>query len=224
MGRMFTRGAAVLLGGVGLAIVAGVGVASAHIDADPPAVEAGTVATVAFKIGHGCSGSPTTAIDIQVPAGITDAKPVEKEGWTATVEGSVVRFSGGSLGADTPDAFAIIFTAPTSPGTVNFPIVQKCEVGETAWIEVAAEGQPEPEHPAATLEITQGPPTSDDLAGEHGEETTTTVGAAVTTTVVASSGGSDDSNAGLVIGVVIAVVVVVGAGVVLAMRRRSSGS
>ncbi len=32
------------------------------------------------------------------------------------------------------------------------------------WIAVAAEGEPEPEHPAPDLLVTAGPPTSEDLA------------------------------------------------------------
>ena len=38
--------------------------------------------------------------------------------------------------------------------TLTFPTVQTCEVGETAWVEVAAAGAEEPEHPAPAFEVT----------------------------------------------------------------------
>ena len=145
-------------------LVIGAGVASAHIDPDPAAVEAGTSATVGFGVEHGCEESPTIALDIELPEELTDAEPVAKPGWEATIEGRVLTFSGGPLDADTPDTFSITFTAPTTPGTLLFPTVQKCTEGEIAWIAVAAEGEPEPEHPAPQLLVTAGPPTSEDLA------------------------------------------------------------
>lgn len=47
--------------------------AFAHINPDPPAVEAGKATTVGFNVEHGCAESPTTSLDIQLPAGTNDA-------------------------------------------------------------------------------------------------------------------------------------------------------
>ena len=47
-------------------LVAG-GIASAHVDPDPLAMEAGTTGTVAFTIEHGCDGSPTTELEVRDP-------------------------------------------------------------------------------------------------------------------------------------------------------------
>lgn len=212
-----------VVAGLGVVLGIGVGVASAHVDPDPAAVEGGTAATVAFSLEHGCDGSPTTGLNIQVPSGITDAQPVTKDGWTGAVDADVIRFSGGSIDAATPDSFSITFTAPTTPGVINFPVVQTCAEGEIAWLDIAAEGEAEPEHPAPALLITDGPPTADDLAA-HDEEAAADDSATDTTelaTTVATPSTGDDSNTGLIVGVVIAAVVVVGAGGYVAARGRA---
>lgn len=152
------------------------GTASAHIDPTPAAVEAGAEATVAFGVEHGCDGSPTVELQIQIPDGVTDAQPVDQDGWTASTadgtDGQVVTFADGSLDPETPADFAITFTAPTAPGTINFPIVQTCEVGQLDWIEIPVEGQEEPEHPAPAVLVTSAPPTSEEIdpAPDEGEE------------------------------------------------------
>ena len=38
------------------------GIASAHVDPDPIAMQAGTPGTVQFKVEHGCDGSPTKSM------------------------------------------------------------------------------------------------------------------------------------------------------------------
>ena len=60
-------------------------------------------------------------------------------------------------------------TAPAEAGEIRFPVIQTCEQGELAWIEIPAEGAAEPEHPAPTLKITAGPPTAEDLTPEEEE-------------------------------------------------------
>jgi uncharacterized protein YcnI len=203
------------------------GIASAHIDPDPSAMEAGTSATVAFNVEHGCNGSSTTSMKFQVPDGVSGVAPVDKTGWTATLTGNVLEFKGGPLAADQPDHFDISFTAPSQPGDIRFPVIQTCEQGELAWIEVAQEGAPEPEHPAPTIKITQGPPTSADLTpvpdatdvGTNGtlaatSGTDTAASPTVTTT-------SDSSNGGAIVGAIIgAAIVVAGIGLMLVRRRK----
>ncbi len=151
-------------------------------------MEAGTTGTVGFTIEHGCDGSPTTDVKFEIPEGVTGVTPVDKDGWTATVTGNTVEFKGGPLAADEEDHFDFTFTAPTQAGDIHFPVIQTCEQGELAWIEIAAEGAAEPEHPAPTLKVTEGPPTSADLMPEpEGEDATAETVAASTeaTTLVA---------------------------------------
>jgi uncharacterized protein YcnI len=206
------------------------GIVSAHIDPDPVAMQAGTSGTVTFTVEHGCDGSPTNDIKIQIPPGVTAVAPVDKEGWTTTVTGDTVEFKGGPLDAETTDHFDITLTAPAAAGDIHFPIIQTCEVGETDWLEIAAEGAEEPEHPAPTLKITQDPPTAEELAPEPEEEegsdgTVVATGTDVISTTVAATDDSDDdsSNTGtIVVIVVIVAVVLVGGGVVLARRNSAA--
>jgi periplasmic copper chaperone A len=40
-----------------------------------------------LRVGHGCEGSPTTAIRVQIPEGVIAVKPMPKAGWqVATVK------------------------------------------------------------------------------------------------------------------------------------------
>lgn len=210
-------------------LLAAGGVAFAHIDPDPIAMQAGTSATVAFNVEHGCDGSPTTSMKFQIPAGVTDAVGVAKDGWTSTLTGDTLEFKGGPLAADQKDHFDISFTAPTQPGDIRFPVIQTCEQGELAWIEVAAEGAAEPEHPAPTIKVTAGPPSAAELTPASEPDDSGTQGTAAASgdtavpvlapaTTVASV--DDSSNTGtIVVVVVIVAVVVVGGGLLLARRR-----
>jgi uncharacterized protein YcnI len=208
-------------------ILATGGIVSAHIDPDPIAIQAGTSATVAFKVEHGCDGSPTTSMSFQIPEGVTDAVAVDKDGWTATLSGSTLEFTGGPLAADEEDHFDITFTAPATAGEISFPVIQTCEQGELAWIEPMVEGA-EPERPAPTIKITEGAPTAEDLAPEHEEEEGTegTVVATGTEPILIAPGPTSDddsSNTGtIVVVVVVVVIVLVGGGVVLARRRSTT--
>jgi uncharacterized protein YcnI len=199
------------------------GIASAHVDPDPIAMQAGSSGTVAFTVAHGCSGSPMIDLKLQVPAGVTNVKVVDKAGWTGTVTGTTIEFKGGTLAADKPDHFDITLTVPTQAGDIHFPAIETCQKGEIDWIQIGADGAPEPEFPAPTIKITAGPPTSAELTPPTDAPEATTAGgttAPVTATVPAKK---SSSNTGTVVVIVVVVaVVLIGGGVVLARRRGSA--
>ena len=192
-----------VLGAVGGAVLLALQ-ASAHVDADPLALQKGTTATVAFKVEHGCDASPTTKLELKFPDAFTGITPVDLAGWQAVAVGNVVTFSGGTLDAKTPANFAVQVTAPTAAGTQFVPIVQTCETGALRWIEIPEDGKAEPALPAAAIKVTEGVPTADDL-------TATDDAAPV----------ESSSRAGLVVGLASAAVVIAG-GVVLFLRKRGS--
>jgi uncharacterized protein YcnI len=206
--RRLRRPVAVLAGAAALVVLVA-RPASAHVDPDPLAVQAGTTATVAFGVEHGCDGSPTTKVEIKFPDGFTAIKPVDQTGWTSAVAGQVVTFSGGRLDAATGGDFAVSVTAPAAAGLQQIPVVQTCEKGSIEWIEIAKEGAAEPEHPAAPLKITAGAPTAEDLKPAEEEAS-------------ADAGTKDDSssNTGVLVGVVIAAVVVAAGAVVVLKKRK----
>lgn len=219
------------------------GPAFAHIHTDPTAVQAGTEATVGFLVKHGCEESPTTKLEIQMPEGSSDIKGVDAEGFTSSVAGRVVTFAGGSLAHDKEMSFQVTFTAPEMAGEVPVKIVQTCAEGSIDWIEVQAEGKPEPDHPAPVLTITEGAPTgeegghghdgsstdhqgsTDDGHDEHSESTAATNEASHEGHEAEAKAEDDDSSStGLILGGVALAVVVIGGGAYLAIRSRKNGS
>lgn len=134
--------------------------AAAHITLEDKEASAGTRAKFVLRVGHGCAGSPTTAVRVSIPEGISDAKPQPKAGWTlslvtddehtGSVEGThgdhgpavkEIVWSGGKLEDAYYDEF--VFRAAVgkdAPAEVYFPVVQECEAGVSRWIEIPAAG------------------------------------------------------------------------------------
>ncbi len=161
--------------------------ASAHVSATVSDASAGAFTVATFSVPHGCEGSPTTKIEIQVPESVLSVTPTRNPYYDveATIEqldepqtdahGNEVteRTSSIVYTAETPlpdgqrDTFELSFQVPDAEGEVlSFPTIQTCEKGETAWTQVPAEGQDEDEleNPAPSFTIL---PASGE--GHHGE-------------------------------------------------------
>ncbi|SEC64431.1 Uncharacterized protein YcnI [Nocardioides exalbidus] len=164
--------------------------ASAHVTATPSSSAAGAYTVVTFSVGHGCEGSPTTGIEIQVPESVLAVTPsrnpfydVEKKmeqlaDPITDSHGNEVteRVASIAYTATTPlpdgqrDWFELSLQVPDAEGeTLSFPTIQTCEKGETRWVEVPAEGQDADalESPAPAFEITAASAEGD----HHGDET-----------------------------------------------------
>jgi uncharacterized protein YcnI len=153
--------------------------APAHVEPQVSEAPAGSRTTFSFVVEHGCDGSPTVEVAIQIPEGAFDVVPVEQAGWVGTVEQGtqpVVRFAGGPLAADVEGTFGFELVTPNLPGqTVLFPTVQTCEEGEIAWIDPAEVA----EEPAPRVRLTEN--------AQPVLPTTTTTAAPTTTTAVPST-------------------------------------
>lgn len=177
-----TLGATAALGIVALTA----GAASAHVSVSPDTTAAGSYAVLTFSVPHGCEGSPTTKIAIQLPADVPQVTPTVNPNWTVEKvaeklpepltdeDGNQVteRTSQVVYTAKTPledgyrDTLALSLQLPEKVGeTLQFPVLQTCAKGETAWNETAAEGQDEEElkNPAPTVTITEA-----SAGGHHG--------------------------------------------------------
>lgn len=135
--------------GVALAVGAPLA-ASAHVHVDPGTASAGASTTLAFAFSHGCDGSPSTALAIDIPEGVGNATPVVQGGWTITreldsdgVPTRVVYTAGSPVedGLKASVSMDVLFTEDAAETTVAFPVTQTCETGETAWTEIAEEGE-----------------------------------------------------------------------------------
>jgi periplasmic copper chaperone A len=132
--------------------------AEAHVALQEPQAQAGSKYIARFRVGHGCSGAPTTALTIQLPPGVTDAAPFQQGGWTmATVRNAnritMVTWKGGSIPADKPGDFNIAMTLPRQAGVLAFPAVQSCGTTELAWTGIAAREGDKPGQPAPLLTL-----------------------------------------------------------------------
>lgn len=176
VGRML-RPMMAMVGAVAL-LLAGTGLASAHVTVKTDNTAAGAYTVLTFGVPHGCDGSPTTRIDIAVPDEIQTVKPGMNYGWDVEIK---------TDDAATPDADAehgetaapiseIIYTAKeplpdefydqflvqvklpedAEGETIYFPVVQTCEDGETAWVQIPEDGQSggDLEHPAPSVTVT----------------------------------------------------------------------
>lgn len=145
--------------------------AHAHVTLAPASAPAGSYQTIVFKVGHGCDGSATTGIVVQLPDGVT-AKPMPKPGWTIDlVEGKLaapieshgktitsavrtIAWRGGPLPDAWYDEFTVQAKLPDAPGRLAFKVQQQCEKGRADWVELAPADGPMPKFPAPVLELT----------------------------------------------------------------------
>lgn len=165
-----------------LALFAGATASFAHIVLDEPAALAGRSYKAALRVGHGCEGSPTTAIKVLIPAGFQGAKPMPKAGWTLsttvaklakpydshgktiTEDVAEITWTASSKGSWLPDAwyeeFVLRGGLPTDAGPMWFKVLQICEKGHNDWVQVPASGTSTQglKTPAALLEVVESGP------------------------------------------------------------------
>ncbi|RKP13366.1 hypothetical protein BJ684DRAFT_20143 [Piptocephalis cylindrospora] len=169
---------------LGLALLAST--AQAHVTANPPKLPADSYGSTAFRIGHGCSGSPTVGLTIQIPEGVTSAKGRQLAGWTVSTTSRAVDATTNVTTAVTWTAqqdstnataplglvegvyqdFDLYFKTPAlsdATKTIYFPTTQICANMSQPWTDIPVAGQPEPAHPAPALNLT-----AKDTAGASG--------------------------------------------------------
>ena len=131
--------------------------ASAHVSLENRQASIGAPYKAVFGVPHGCAGSATTKIRVQIPEGVIAVKPMPKAGWNVeAVKGKYaasydyhgkkfsegvkeVVWSGGKLPDDNYDEFVLstFLTAGLKPNTtLYFPVVQECEQGISRWIDI----------------------------------------------------------------------------------------
>src|SRR6185503_16701429 len=118
--------------GLALALLAVPATADAHVTLSPANAAPGAHLSVHFRVGHGCNGSPTIALTVTIPPGVTQVTPADQPGWsTATVRQgtrtSAVTWKGGELAADKPGEFVAVMTLPDAGTQLAFPATQVCK-------------------------------------------------------------------------------------------------
>lgn len=113
-----------------------------------------------LRVPHGCNGSATTRITVQVPEGLIEVKPQPKAGWALTTERGdyaaphtlrgkdvtsgvrQISWQGGPLQDDHYDEFVFVgfLSQNLQPGTtLHFPVVQECDQGNAQWTDTSGQ-------------------------------------------------------------------------------------
>lgn len=150
--------------------------ALAHITLESQEASPGAAYKAVLRVPHGCKGSATTRIRVQIPEGVIAVKPMPKAGWTLdTTKGALAKtydyygeatsqgvkeisWSGGKLPDEFYDEFVFrgFLTKDLKAGEMlYFPVVQECEQGVDRWIEIpaAGKGADDYESPAPGLKL-----------------------------------------------------------------------
>ena len=129
-----------------------------------------------FRVPHGCKGSATVKLSIEMPNGIIGVKPQPKPGWQIDIvkgpydkpyhqfraevtEGvKSVTWSGGNLPDDYYDEFVLVgyLDKGLQAGSrLYFPTVQTCEQGSDSWVEIPESGKSSDDYrsPAPSLKL-----------------------------------------------------------------------
>jgi len=135
--------------------------ASAHVFLQGKQAAVGADFKAVFVVPHGCSGSPTVRLRVQIPDGVIATEPKPVAGWNVeTVKGKYegevdyrgakvsegikeVAWSGGKLPDKTRQEFVIetYLAGSLKPNTtLYFPVVQECAQGVSRWIEIPPDG------------------------------------------------------------------------------------
>lgn len=165
-------------------------VAQAHVTADAADTTAGAHTVLTLSVPHGCDGSATTEVAVEIPDEITAVTPTRHafydvrtlsedlpeprtsaDGATITERAARVVYTAKTpLPDDQRDAFELSLQLPEDAAgkTLSFPTVQTCEDGKTSWTEIPAEGQSSDdlEHPAPSITVSaQDDADASDAAG-----------------------------------------------------------
>jgi uncharacterized protein YcnI len=149
--------------------------AFAHVTLEQQQAKIGAGYKAVLRVPHGCAGSATVKLRVQIPEGYIGVKPMPKAGWKIDIvkgkydksydlyghsisEGVKEIDWSGNLPDAYYDEFVMSgFLSDSLPAgeMLYFPVVQECEKGVTRWIEKPAEGaDPDSvEHPAPGVKL-----------------------------------------------------------------------
>jgi uncharacterized protein YcnI len=148
---------------------------AAHATLERTEAPADSYYIAVIRVPHGCAGSPTLKVRVQIPDSVTAVKPQPKPGWQLAIvkarldppikdgHGNTISETvrevawTGRLPDEYFDQFLMSVKLPDKPGaTLYWKIVQECETGVHRWIEVPEAGKTARDYkePAPALMLT----------------------------------------------------------------------
>ena len=196
--------------------------ASAHVETS--GMPDGDRTMVHLTVEHGCGDLDLTGLRVQMPKGATQITAEDPAGWTNVVSAAEIVWTGGPQPAHEELEFEFSLKLSQAAGeTVYFPAIETCPGGEVAWIELPVEGQPEPEHPAASIVVGGSTNTTMNMSMGEDKESTPSSSASVATMAPVDSPitreGTTTNNAGFVV-LLIVMAIIIGGAIILYLRNR----
>lgn len=188
----FSRRALVGATATAALMVAGAGIASAHVTVVAPGAEQGGYTVLTFRVPTESETAGTTALTVELP-GLRSARTEPLPGWTATVEkdpesqlATSVTWTAEpdvQVGPGQFQQFVLSVGPLPDEDEVTFPAIQTYSDGEVvAWDEITT-GDEEPERPAPSLTLAASSGDGHGGSGDaHATETEQTAGASEDTT------------------------------------------
>ncbi|MCY7304288.1 MAG: YcnI family protein [Thermoleophilia bacterium] len=108
--------------------------AAAHVTIAPPFVEAGVATEISITVPNERAPHATVALEATMPVGISIVSTTAPEGWTATVDGSTVTWSGGRIDGRVEVVFPVRIEATVRAGTYSVAARQRYDDGaDVRW-------------------------------------------------------------------------------------------
>lgn len=148
---------AIALGAATLLALVPAAAASAHVSASATSTAAGSSSVVTFSVPHGCDGSPTIVVTIELPESVPSVTPTVNPNWTVEkvvdqlaepltdahgneITERVTSVVYTTIGAGLPDGYRDTFELSLrlpegeAGDVVAFPVVQTCAEGTAEWV------------------------------------------------------------------------------------------
>jgi uncharacterized protein YcnI len=133
--------------------------ALAHVEPSPEKVPANNVSKITLS-AEGEESVPAVKLTVQMPAGVTDVVAHPTAGWTQSVKGRIVTWSGGKIPHGATGKFSFTAQMPDTPGKVLvFPSLVTYADGSRVVRHAGSEGHAHgigTDQPAASTAATAG--------------------------------------------------------------------
>jgi copper(I)-binding protein len=136
--------------------------AFAHVGIDPPVAETAATWNGAVRVGHGCDGKATTAVELKLPQGVTAVRALAKTGWQVAMTPQQVTWTasaGQSLGPDDKGDFPLELRVAAPAGAQWITAVQRCGTVTEQWSDAPRQGTSTAgmKNPAVLLQVLSAP-------------------------------------------------------------------